>query len=244
MPTSPINTFDGIMLQPYWAPEHAKEMPVKLPVSVTYAAGTVLGETIGTNELVKVTISGAVTGGDFTLTFGGQTTAAIIYNADAQAVQQALEALSTIGDGNIKVTGGWSATGAVFYLEFRGALGATNVGAVTATTTGLTGGSQANSISVVTGGATGTPGTFKAHDNDGTGGEERAKCILKYRCVTDSSGNITIGGGEHAETSLTAPAYFAGYFHTSELTGLTETAVEQLGRLVCGTVTAGVLAVG
>ena len=42
-----------------------------------------------------------LTGGSFTLTYNGQTTGSISYNATAAAVQSALEALS-----NVDVTGG------------------------------------------------------------------------------------------------------------------------------------------
>ncbi|MEV0247968.1 hypothetical protein AB0H76_15350 [Nocardia sp. NPDC050712] len=52
-----------------------------------------------------VTIGGSPSGGTFTLTFGGQTTSAIAYNAAASAVQSALIALSSVGSGNATVTG-------------------------------------------------------------------------------------------------------------------------------------------
>lgn len=52
-----------------------------------------------------VTIGGSPSGGTFTLTFAGQTTSGIAYNAAASAVQSALEALSTVGSGNATVTG-------------------------------------------------------------------------------------------------------------------------------------------
>ncbi|MCU1640914.1 MAG: hypothetical protein JWN03_1189 [Nocardia sp.] len=52
-----------------------------------------------------VTIGGTPTGGTFPLTFNGQTATGIAYNAAASAVQTALEALSTIGTGNVTVTG-------------------------------------------------------------------------------------------------------------------------------------------
>ena len=241
MPTSAVNTFDSIMLQPYYPTGKELEIQVKLPVSIEYAAGTILGEQIGTNEIVTVTISGIPTGGTFTLTFGGQTTAAIALGASSLLIQQAFEALSTVGDGNANVTASWSHQGGTIRIEFRGTLGATNVGAVTCDVGSLTGGSAAQSVTVTTAGATGTAGTFKAYDNDATDGSERACCILKYKCTTDSSGNITVGGGEHTQTSLTAPAYTSGAFLTSDLTGLDSVAVEQLGRLVSGTVASGVL---
>jgi len=43
--------------------------------------------------------------GTFTLSYGGQTTSAIAYNASTSTVQTALQALSTIGAGNVTVTG-------------------------------------------------------------------------------------------------------------------------------------------
>ncbi|MBM4722531.1 hypothetical protein GS439_06765 [Rhodococcus hoagii] len=52
-----------------------------------------------------VTIGGSPTGGTFTLSVGGQTTAGIAYNATAAAVKSALEALSTVGTGDANVTG-------------------------------------------------------------------------------------------------------------------------------------------
>ncbi|MFE7799007.1 hypothetical protein [Nocardia sp. NPDC057440] len=52
-----------------------------------------------------VTIGGSPTGGTFTLSFGGQTTAGIAYNAAASAVDSALELLSSVGTGNATVTG-------------------------------------------------------------------------------------------------------------------------------------------
>lgn len=56
-------------------------------------------------EIQTVTITGGPTGGTFTLTFAGQTTAAIAYNATAAAVQAALETLSNIDVGNVEVSG-------------------------------------------------------------------------------------------------------------------------------------------
>jgi len=83
---------------------------------------------VNSNEVVTVTITGA-TGGTFTLSFGGQTTTALAYDAPASAVDAALEVLSTIGTGNVAVTG---IDGGPYRIEFTGTLAATNVGAVTA----------------------------------------------------------------------------------------------------------------
>ncbi|MGZ9830254.1 hypothetical protein ACXYTP_25400, partial [Tsukamurella ocularis] len=50
----------------------------------------------------------AATSGTYKLGYGGQLTAPIAYNADAATIQAALEALSTIGAGNVTVTGSGS----------------------------------------------------------------------------------------------------------------------------------------
>jgi len=55
--------------------------------------------------IVTLSAITAPTGGTFTLTHAGQTTAAIAYNAAASAVQSALEALTSIGAGNVVVAG-------------------------------------------------------------------------------------------------------------------------------------------
>jgi hypothetical protein len=57
------------------------------------------------NEVQTLTVTGAPTGGTFTITWSGQTTAAIAYNATAAEVQAALEALSNIAPGDVVVTG-------------------------------------------------------------------------------------------------------------------------------------------
>src|SRR3981081_3618983 len=70
----------------------------------TYAGANIVADG-RTNEQQTVTITGAPTGGTFTLTYSGQTTTALAYNAPAAAVQGALVALSNIGTGNVNGTG-------------------------------------------------------------------------------------------------------------------------------------------
>ena len=50
-----------------------------------------------------IVFSGTPTGGSYTLSFRGQTTAPIAYNATAAQVQAAIAALSTVGAGNVEV---------------------------------------------------------------------------------------------------------------------------------------------
>lgn len=94
--------------------------------------------TASTNEVQTLTITGIPTGGTWTATFGGETTAAIAYNATAAEVQAALALLSSIKPGNVLVTG---SAGGPYTVTFVGALGATNVGAIT-TADALTGGTD------------------------------------------------------------------------------------------------------
>lgn len=105
-----------------------------------------------TDEVQQLAITGSPTGGTFTLTYSGQTTAAIPYNASAADVQVALQALSNIGDDDVRCFGSQLPAGTIT-IHFLNALGATNVTQMTSTDS-LTGGSTpATAISTLTGGA-------------------------------------------------------------------------------------------
>lgn len=60
----------------------------------------------GTNEVQTLTKAGTVSGGTFTLAFQGDVTTPIEWNAVAGDVLAALEALPSIGAGNVSVSGG------------------------------------------------------------------------------------------------------------------------------------------
>ena len=103
----------------------------------------------GRDETQRVAIpSPFPSGGTFTLEFEGQTTAPIAYNKDTNTpdgpeVQAALEALSTIGAGNVSVIGyakrGW-------WVTFTGALAETDVPSIEGHPEGLSGGSGTISV--------------------------------------------------------------------------------------------------
>jgi hypothetical protein len=122
------------------------------PVVKQFVIGGDVITTPAVAEVQTVTITGGPTGGTFTLTFAGQTTAGIAYNAAASAVQSALEALSNVEPGDVTVTG---STGGPYTLTWASARG--NVAQVTANGAALTGGT---SPAVNT--ATGTPGQANA----------------------------------------------------------------------------------
>lgn len=111
------------------------------------------------SEVQSVTITGSPTGGTFTLTYSGQTTAAIPYDAQALTVQQALEDLSNIAVGDVLVDG---QPGGPYYVRFAGALAGTDAAALTASGAGLTGGTSPG-VTIATaragGNTAGTDGT-------------------------------------------------------------------------------------
>lgn len=140
----------GAWMKDFGGREHILPIPAKLDPTQFYDGSAVLVKANGAlasgkNEKQSVVKTGGPAGGTFTLTFGGQTTTPIAYNAIASVVEAALAALSTIGVGNVKVVTvplGW-------LVEFTGSLRRTNVAAMTEDHTGLTGGTSPT-IAIVT----------------------------------------------------------------------------------------------
>lgn len=103
----------------------------------------------GASEVQTLTITGTPTGGNFTLTFRGQETANIAYNANAAAVTSALEALSTIGAGNVLCSGG-ALPGTPVVITFQGDLAYLPLPLITTDDSGLTGGTAPEAAVVQT----------------------------------------------------------------------------------------------
>jgi hypothetical protein len=80
------------------------------------------------NEVQSVTVSAGATGGDFTLTYKGETTPPLPYNAFAGEIRFYLETFASIGSGNVAVTGSAGA----YTIEFKGALAHTKLPALAA----------------------------------------------------------------------------------------------------------------
>lgn len=114
-------------------------MPTTAKLLVASAAGAPWDDVPTANAKQRIAIIGDPTGGDFTLTYSGQTTAAIAYNASASAVVSALEALANIGAGNVTGAGG-ALPGSPVVIEFVADLAATDVSLMVANAAGLTGG--------------------------------------------------------------------------------------------------------
>lgn len=83
------------------------------------------------------TITGSATGGTFTASFGGYTTPAQPYNVSPATLQAALEALPSIGTGNVTVAG---TAGTSYDITFGGVLAAQGVETIVIDGTALTGG--------------------------------------------------------------------------------------------------------
>lgn len=91
------------------------------------------------SESQQVAITGTPTGGTYTLTFDGQTTAGIAWNAIASAVVTALNVLSNITPGDVTATGG-PHPGTPVVVMFAGQYAGTNVPQMTGSAASLTGG--------------------------------------------------------------------------------------------------------
>lgn len=119
-------------------PGGARVDPVQFPgdgaVSVTTSGAA------AANEVQRITVTGTPTGGSFDLTLDGQT-ATIPYNATADQIRDALEALSNVSSGDVVVTGG-PLPGATVDVTFQGQLAGTNVATMTVDNSDLTGGSS------------------------------------------------------------------------------------------------------
>ncbi len=75
------------------------------------------GKRSATSAVQTLTVT--ATGGNYTLSFGGKTTAELVFNASAATIQSALTGLTSIGAGNATVT---ETAAGVFKVSFAGAL--------------------------------------------------------------------------------------------------------------------------
>ncbi len=136
------------------------------------ASDAALGAT-AVDEVQSIVATGA-SAGTFTLTFEGQTTSAIAYNASAATVGTALAALSNLTADDFTAAGGPLPTTPVT-ITFKGARAGQNVSAITANSGSLTGGTA-----VIT---TPTPGVALS-DGLTSLGEIRQSCVLTSPTTT------------------------------------------------------------
>lgn len=112
-------------------------------IDVSNLTGTTASATVTTtsegrgasDEVVVIGLTGGSTTWSYKLNFGGQTTTSLDQDDTASTIQTALEALSSIGSGNILVYACQRPDGnkdQLIVLRFTGSLAETNVGPVTA----------------------------------------------------------------------------------------------------------------
>lgn len=88
-------------------------------------------------------------------------------------------------------------------------------------------------------------GSVKAYASGNVDGSQIPIGLMVYDVISDASGNISYGAQaatEFGQTSKDCPVYVSGVFFTKDLIGLDANAVAKLGRLICGTIADGVLA--
>lgn len=113
--------------------------PMTTPVPTALSDMIYMTSGSNANEVQTLTVTGTPTGGTFKLQFRGYRTASIAYNANAAAVQAALEAIGTIGTGGVVCAGG-PLPGTPVTITFSNQLGFTNVPLVTVVDAAFTGG--------------------------------------------------------------------------------------------------------
>lgn len=113
-----------------WAIWQSRELSAA-EVTSLYNSGSGLGYPLsgGTDEVQTVTVAGSPAQGTFSLTFGGDT-ATINYDDTAAEVETALEALSSIGSGNVSCAGG-PLPGTAVTVTFENDLGSQDVALLT-----------------------------------------------------------------------------------------------------------------
>jgi len=127
------------------------------------------------NEVQLLTVTGSPTGGTFTVTYGGDTTSELEYNASAATLETALEGLSSIGSGNVEVTG---SSGGPYTVTFIGALGGQSLGNLSTDGSGLTGGTDPDvEVEQVTDGSPGAGAILLIQDTDSKTGSHIAAAI-------------------------------------------------------------------
>jgi hypothetical protein len=103
-------------------------------------------EGVKANEVESIKVN--ATGGTFTITYAGETTEPIPWNATAGEVQAALVALAAVEPGDITVLGGPGGTHP-YTLLFGGKLAGQAITPVTTDRSGLTGGKKLASVVVL-----------------------------------------------------------------------------------------------
>lgn len=155
-------------------------------VAVLIADGSLLEST---NEQQTVSLA-SCSGGTFTLEYEGDTTDPIAHNASAATVESELEALPSIGAGNVSVSGSGP-----WVVEFTGVLTGVDVSLLTADGSNLTGVLDAT-IAETTPGAGGVNARFAVQARMADwGSDQNGEMVLTGNAsVTGGTWDLTLSG--------------------------------------------------
>jgi hypothetical protein len=120
-------------------------------VPATFACTEIAQGTAAVNEQQLITLTGA-TGGTFTLAFEGQQTGNLPYSDTSADVQTQLQTLSTVGSGNLTVSG---SAGGPYTVTAAGSLAGTPLPLIAANSTNLVGSSTSTASLTTVQAATG-----------------------------------------------------------------------------------------
>ena len=159
--------------------------------------------TAAVSEVQTLTPDAVATAGTFTLTYGGETTAAIAYDAPTTGVgsiQEALEALSGVSAGDITVGGTTLAAAGTTTFTLADTLG--DVSTISFDFSGLTGPTQAGSTIAE---------TIKGFKVQGVLGDDATASLVNGKIrITDTIAGYSKSDFKMAwsDSNLTMPAYF------------------------------------
>ena len=149
----------------------------------------------GTDEIQTITLGSTVSGDTFDITYSGQTTTMIAYDAAAVTVQSALEVLSNVTAGDVVVTG---AAGGPYTLTFDALLGFTDLSEVT----GTAGTNEIQSVTIDADAAGGTYTLTWGGNTTGTIAYDASTTVVKD--ALEALAGITVGD---LTVTGTAPAW-------------------------------------
>jgi hypothetical protein len=234
MPTTAYETYSLDILRPAFADGDARQMPVALSPG-TYAKGARLAQiTTATAQVQTLTISGSPTGGTFTVTGNGATTAALAYNISTAAFQAAIRGLGGVYAG-VVVTG---TAGTTYTITFPTTLG--DVTLLTTSGAGLTGGTTpATAIADTTPGVGPLKG-WAAYSSGASDGRQTARLLLRQAVTVGDDGSLSGVTNLDVAGQTVTSAYYCGIFRQADLSGITAGEITSLG----GKILLGALADG
>jgi fimbrial isopeptide formation D2 family protein/uncharacterized repeat protein (TIGR01451 family) len=154
------------------------------------------------NELQAITMDGSVTGGTFTISFGGQTTVDLAFDADAATIATAVGDLTSVDASEINVTGGME--GGYVLIEFIGAAAQTDQADFSVDGTNLIGTGAVHQFTVNDGSAT----TVK-HRLFGKAGDQLVTLELPFGSYSPGQpeATITISASGDQRADLDEPLF-------------------------------------